>query len=200
MGGQGLHRETAFSAGGVIGPAAFVTAWAVLGAGADGYDPVRDAISRLAAVGAPTRPVMTGALVVLGTGMVLYSQTLRTRLGGPAWAAALANGVFTLGIAALPLGSSYDTFHGIAAGLGYVSLAAVPLLAAPRVASARRDGTGGLLHARVAVATGILSGLSLALSLAGWRSGLFQRLGLTLAQAWVVASAVGPVRSHAGGR
>ena len=120
----GRAREAAIAAGGVVGPAVFVAAWAVLGARADGYDPTRDAISMLAAVDATSRPAMTAGLVVLGTGMFLYSAALRRALGGPAWIAALANGATALGVAALPLGSVYDTPHGIVAGLGYATLAA----------------------------------------------------------------------------
>lgn len=177
--------ETALAAGGVVGPALFVTAWAVLGATKADYDPTRDAISRLAAVGSNTRPVMTAALVVLGAGMALYSGALRTRLGGPAWVSAAANAVTTWGIAALPLGSTYDTGHGIAAGLSYATLVAVPLLASPRLA--RR---GRRQWAASAAVAGIVSVVCLGFSLAGGREGLFQRLGLTASQVWVVASAV----------
>jgi len=170
----------------VIGPTAFVTAWAVLGATKADYDPTRDAISRLAAVGSTSRPVMTAALVVLGAGMALYSGSLRARLGGPAWVAAAANALTTWGVAALPLGSTYDTGHPIAAGLSYITLAAVPLLAAPRLA-----GRGQRRWASSAAAAGIMSVLCLGISLAGGRDGLFQRLGLTASQVWVVASALG---------
>ena len=166
-----------------MGPAAFITAWAVLGR-ADRYDPTRDAISRLAAVHAPNRTAMTGALVVLGAGMAAYSVALRS-VAGAAWLVALGNGVLTLGVAALPLGGSHDTAHGVVAGLGYVTLAAVPVLAAPGMA---RRGRRHL--ARVSVAAGVVSGACLFASVAGARSGLFQRLGLTVAQLWVVVSAL----------
>lgn len=169
----------------MVGPTAFVTAWAILGATKPGYDPTRDAISRLAASGSSSRPAMTAALVVLGTGMALYSATLRTRLGGPAWIAAAANAVTTWSVAAFPLGSTSDTGHGIAAGLSYATLAAIPLLAAPRFA-----GRGQPEWARAAAAAGILSMLCLGASLAGGRDGLFQRLGLTATQIFVVASAI----------
>lgn len=168
---------------------AFVTAWAVLGARTDGYDPTQDAISRLAAVDATARPVMTAALVALGGGMALYSVALRKRVRGQAWVAAMANGVFTLGVAALPLGSTYDTPHGVAATLGYATLAAIPVLAGPGLAAEGRRG-----WAAVSVATGMASGLCLAATAGGWREGLLQRLGLTLAQAWVVGSAVSLAR------
>ena len=184
------RRWAAAAAVGVVGPATFVAAWAVLGARTAGYDPTRDAISTLAAVDASTRHLMTAGLAVLGTGMVLYAGALRKGLGGPAWIAALANGITTFGIAALPLGSTYDTPHGVAAGLGYATLAAIPLLAAPRLAGAGRPG-----WAAASRALGVVSGLCLAASVVGdWRTGLLQRLGLTLAHAWVVASAVSLAR------
>ena len=156
---------------------AFVAAWATLGAGAAGYDPTRDAISRLAALGAPTRPAMTAGLVALAAGMALYGWALRP---DPAWALPVVNGAVTLVVAALPLDGSYDTAHGVAAGLGYLTLAAVPLAVGRRPLS---------------IAVGLVSGLCLLLTAALDRDGLFQRLGLTVAQAWIVVSALGRLRS-----
>ncbi|MDQ6727046.1 MAG: DUF998 domain-containing protein [Actinomycetota bacterium] len=184
-------RDILLSGGGIVGPAVFVTAWAVLGARADGYDPTRDAISRLAAIGAGSRPLMTAALVTLGAGMVLYSGALRTHLDdGSAWVAALANGAFTLAVAAVPLGSGHDVVHGVAAGLGYATLAAIPVLATHGPDRLRPTTA----WAAVSTAAGVVSAVCLALTLAGARSGLFQRLGLTAGQAWVVASAVSLAR------
>ena len=40
--------------GGVVGPGVFIATWAVLGARAEGYSPVQDPISRLAATDAST--------------------------------------------------------------------------------------------------------------------------------------------------
>jgi hypothetical protein len=156
---------------------AFVTAWAVLGAGAGGYDPTRDAISRLAAYGAGTRPAMTAGLAVLAVGMILYGVALRP---DPAWVLPVVNGVCTAGVAALALDGDFDAAHGVAAGLGYVTLAAVP------VAVGRRP---------LSVAVGLASGLCLLLSVVLDRGGLFQRLGLTIAQVWIVVSALGLLRS-----
>ena len=45
---------------GVLGPTAFVTGWVVTGARTPGYDPLTDAISRLAAEGAPTLGALRG--------------------------------------------------------------------------------------------------------------------------------------------
>ncbi|HET7718631.1 MAG TPA: DUF998 domain-containing protein [Acidimicrobiales bacterium] len=157
---------------------AFVTAWAALGAGAGGYDPTRDAISRLAALGAPTRPAMTAGLVALAAGMGLYGVALRPR---PGWLLPVANGVVTLAVAALPLGGRFDAAHGVAAALGYATLAAIPAVVGRRPLS---------------IAIGLVSALCLLLTvLTDDRDGLFQRLGLTVAQAWVVLSALALVRS-----
>ena len=68
----------------------------------------------------------------------------------------------------------------IAAGLGYLTLAAVP------AAVGRRP---------LSVAIGLVAGLCLLLTLALDRDGLFQRLGLTVAQAWIAVSALGRLRS-----
>ena len=164
----------------------FVAAWATLGAGADAYDPTSDAISRLAALGAPTRLAMTAGLVALGAGMALYGVALRPR---PAWFLPVANGALTLAVAALPLGGRFDTAHGVAATLGYVTLAAVPVMVGSRLARP--------LWARLSVATGLVSGLCLLASVLVARDGLYQRIGLTVAQLWVAASALGLLRTPA---
>ncbi len=169
--------------GAACGPIAFATAWAVLGAGAGGYDPTRDAISRLAELGAPTRPAMTAGLLALAAGMGLYGLARRP---DPVWAVAVANGLTALAVAGLPLGGRVDTAHGVAAALGYITLAAIPVVSARRLPPAQ---------ARAAVAAGAVCALCLVASALVERSGLFQRLGLAVAQGWVVVSAVGLLRS-----
>jgi len=167
----------------VLGPLGFVTAWATLGATAERYDPTRDAISRLAALGAPTRPAMTAGLVCLGAGMVMYGVALRP---APVWLLPVANGLTALAVAALPLGGAYDSAHGVAAGLGYVTLAAIPVVAGRRLRPA---------WARLSAATGVASGLCLLTTVLVTSDGLFQRLGLTLAHTWVAVSALSLLRS-----
>jgi hypothetical protein len=176
----------------VVGPAGFLAAWAVGGALSKGYSPVDDAISRLAAVHATTRGLMTAGFVTFGVGVPLYGLALRERLPGPAWMSAMATGVATLGVAAAPLdhSSTVDLVHGGFASAGYATLAAVPLLAA---APLRRMGRARPAAASVAV--GVASGLCLAATLAGSRHGLFQRAGLTIGDAWIVASAVAMLRT-----
>lgn len=171
----------------MVGPAAFVTAWVVLGTRLPGYSPVTGTISELAATDAPTRGAMTTGLVLLGTGLPLYSVALRDALPGPAWAAAALSGASTLAIAALPLTPHGDDLaHGIAAIIGYASLAAVPLLAA-RPLARRAEAT----WARSSWLAGAASGACLVASAAGTGAGLLQRVGLTVGHGWVAASALG---------
>jgi len=185
------QRRRLAALGGVVGPAVFVTAWALLGRRLPGYSPVDDAISRLAAGGAPDRYVMTAGLVALGTGLPLYGSALRATLSGPAWACATATGLATLGVASFPLGSpTPDRIHGVFAGIGYATLAATPLAAAAPLARSGRTG-----WARLSAAAGLVSGASLLATVAGPGSGLFQRLGLTAGHAWVVASALDILRT-----
>lgn len=120
---------------------------------------------------------MTAGLVAMGAGMGLYGLALRPR---PAWVLPVANGAITLAVAAFALGGKVDAAHGVFAGLGYVTLAAIP------VAVGRRP---------LAVAVGLVSGLCLLLTAVVERDGLLQRLGLTVAQAWIVVSSLRLLRS-----
>lgn len=178
------HQRSAW--GGIVGPAAFVSAWLVGGAMRRGYMPVDAGISRLAAVGAPTRPLMTAGFVGFGVGVPVYAVALRGSVPGSAWKTAAGTGLATLGVAAFPLDASSMTgiVHRGFAVLGYVTLAATPLLAARPLAAA-----GHRRAATASVATGVGSGLCLAAAVLGPAEGLLQRLGLTLGDAWLVASA-----------
>jgi hypothetical membrane protein len=171
---------------GAAGPAAFIATWAVLGANTKGYSPVRDPISRLAAAGTRTQPAMTAGLVALGVGVASYSGELRRALPGPAGTAALVTAVASIGIAATPMDSAIGgTPHVVAAGLTYASLAVTPLLASRALAEKHR----GL--ATVSVAAGLAAATCLAMSVTTkTRTGLWQRLGLTIGHSWVVGSAL----------
>jgi hypothetical membrane protein len=179
-----MTRSTAWF--GVVGPCGFIAAWVIGAAVTDReYSSVDDAISQLAAVGADTRPVMTAGMVVFGVAVALYAASLRATWRSPAWIAALTTGVATLFVAALPLDHSdlVDRLHGLAAAVGYVSLAALPLIAArPLLAAGER------MLAVAGIVLGAISGIALALSLFADANGLFQRIGLTATDAWIVAS------------
>ncbi|MDP8938551.1 MAG: DUF998 domain-containing protein [Actinomycetota bacterium] len=174
----------------MVGPTAFITAWSVLGATTAGYSTVDDAISRLAASDAPTRAAMSAGFGVFGAGMILYGAAIRTALPGRAWALAMTTGVATLGVAALPLETSAgDTPHQVAAATGYATLAALPVVAAVSLARSGRRG-----WARYSVGTGVASVLCLVASAVGPGHGLFQRAGLTVVDAWVIATALDVLR------
>ena len=175
---------------GVLAPACFVTAWAVCGARRPGYDPVEQAISQLARVGTPGRLGMTAGFVGFGVLLPVFAQRLPALLGaGPALrVAAMVAGVSTLGVAALPLqeaeGGTGDALHAVAAGMGYLAMAASPLLAAgPLWSSGRR--TAGVLS----VAVGALSAASLLASVTVGPTGLWQRVGLGVVDAWFASVA-----------
>ena len=173
--------------GGIVGPVGFVAAWAAGAVLADHLSPVHDAISRLAAVGAHTRPLMTAGFVAFGLGVPMYAAALRQVVPGPAWLTATVTGLATLGVALAPLdhSSTVDSLHAAFALLGYVTLAATPLLAYRPLMSG-----GHRRLARLGAIAGAISGTSLLLSSVGDWSGLFQRVGLTASDVWIVASAV----------
>lgn len=182
------RRSLAF--GGIIGPTAFIAAWAILGAPKTGYNPVEDHISRLAAQGVPERPAMTAGFLVFGVSLPLYAVALRSRLAGPAWMAAAATGIATLGVAAFPLdGPAGDTAHAVAAGAGYATLAATPLLAAWPLRRAGRVG-----WSRASVVAGGASAICLVATTVGPATGFFQRAGLTIGDLWIATSAVAILR------
>jgi hypothetical protein len=170
-----------------LGPVCFVTAWAVAGARrTDGYDPVADAISRLASADAPDRWLMTAGLVAFGLLVPLGAPSLGRALGSRALTACLVGtGLATLGVAATPLsaagGQPVDAAHAVLAGTGYATLAAVPLLAARR------------LPPRLALpsyAVGAASAAALVGSVTGPAPGLCQRVGLGVVDAWLVVAAL----------
>ncbi len=173
--------------GGVAGPVGFTGAWVAAAALRPAYQPVEDTISRLAAVGATNRWLMTAGFVAFGVGVPLYARALRDAVPGCAWMAAVGTGVATLGVAAVPLevSGAVDTVHDIAAGAGYVALAAIPLLAAPAFRTGRRRRA-----ATMSTAAGASCAVVLLSSLAGTATGALQRAGLGIGHAWVVASAV----------
>jgi len=187
-----VSREDASRAialGGVIGPVAFIGAWLTGGLITDvDYSPVDDAISRLAAVGADTRPLMTVGFAVFGIAIMAFASVLRSAAPvGPAWISIMATGLATLWVAATPLdrSDSVDSLHGLAATVGYATLVASPLLAA---APLRQAGNVTVANAGVAVA--VVSAVSLAISGLVDANGLFQRIGLTVVDLWLVALAL----------
>jgi hypothetical membrane protein len=187
------RRRQVAALGLVVGPVAFVGAWALAGAATVGYSPVHEAISRLAAVGAPQRTVMTLGFVVYGAALLVAVPALRGSLIGRCWPAVAVNALATWAVAALPLDRStaVDAAHGVAAAVGYASLAAAPALAAgPLIGSGRR--VGGVVSAAMAVAIAA----SLALTVVVDANGLAQRVGLGIGDVWLAAVGVAVAGGH----
>ena len=182
-----MTRQDAARIGGVVGPALFLSGWIIGARRTKGYSVVDDAISRLAAAGAPTRWLMTVGFVGFTIGVGFFAAGLREALPGRAWQAALAASIATFGVALFPLDLSgtVDLIHGAAAFSGYIALSALPVLAAPEIE--RR----GLRHWAVASRVcGIISAVALVATLFGPAHGLFQRIGVTVGDAWIVAAAI----------
>lgn len=180
-------RDAVLLTGAIWGPALFLLAWLIGGLLYPGLSPVTAHISALAAVGAPSRLVMTAGQVAMAGGLAMATVPLRRVLGlGAAYCLALA--AISLGVIVLtPDGSVPDRglVHGGFAILLYASLALLGGLAGRHLllAGAR---TAGFL----AVGEGLAVGIFLWLSLGDTASGLFQRLGFTTASAWLVGVAL----------
>jgi hypothetical membrane protein len=159
----------------------------IAGARTKGYSPVDDAISLLAATDSHTRGLMTVGFVGFGVAVPVFAIALRDALPGRAWVAALVSGLATLGVAAFPLHVSVtiDRLHGTFATLGYVALALVPFLAARPLAREGRRGAAIASRLVAAMAAACLAATPIAAS-----NGLFQRAGLTIVDAWLVATAI----------
>lgn len=172
--------------GGVLGPLAFVGAWYVLGHRRAGYSPVHDPISRLAAVDASTRWAMSTGFVVFGAGVGLYATELAAALPGKAATAVATTAAATLGLALTPLDSSVGgSAHAVAAGVAYTALAATPVLAAKPLAAHGNPGA-----ARISTVLGVATGVALLASVVtSTRTGLLQRIGLTIGDTWIFVSA-----------
>lgn len=171
------------AAAGAVGVAAFVTGWVLGGARRRGYSPVHQAISQLARYGTPQRALMQTAFLVFGVGVALFGLTLARSWGRLLLGALVAlNGLATVAVASFPLsaagGGSEDTRHAAAASVGYVTLALVPL--------AGRRGVG---LPRLSLAFAVITAVALLLSVVAHPTGLWQRVGLTTGDCWLLIAA-----------
>jgi hypothetical membrane protein len=182
------------TAAGVIGPVVFVADWAVLGAVAPHYDPIRDTISRLAQVGVPTQAPMTVGFVIYGASLPLFALAPGQRLAPESRALVAVTGLATLVLAAFPVSARTGKVHAAAAGIGYLTLAAAPLWDARHL---HRCGHRGRAVATAAV--GVACGTLLAASLMAPATGLLQRAGLTVGDVWIAGHAIAALRRTAAG-
>ena len=178
--------------GSVAGPAIFVATWAVVGSNRPGYSPVDDQISQLAAIGASSRPAMTLGMAAFGVGVLAGARPLRVGLGSGVGRLAASTALATLAVAALPLGSNIDGAHAAAAALAYGTLAATPLVAVGPLA-----GQGRRVAAAASGVVGLASAAALLASVVvSERTGLWQRVGLSLSDGWLMAVGVWLAVSH----
>jgi hypothetical membrane protein len=188
------HADRLGAICGILGPAAFVGAWVVGGALTDGYDPTRDAISQLAREGAPTQPLMTSGLVVFGLLIPVWAFAVARVLDEPRLRISVTvAGLATVAVAVFPLtrdtGQLQDVAHAVSAGIGYVAMAVSPLLGALGL---RRRGHRGAAALSALVAA--VSACALVASVTTDFGGGFQRLGLTVVDAWYVVVATWVLR------
>lgn len=148
-------------AGAAWGPVIFIACWLIGGQIAPGYSPISEPISELAAVGSKTRPLMNVGLAAFALGVGTAAWPMRSRLGPWAAAAMAVNALMTVGVLATPLDNSpsADTLHAIFAGLAYIWLTAVGLLAAR------------YLRNRAWLVIGLITGAALAIRSSTWRRG-----------------------------
>lgn len=169
----------------VAAPIVFVAGWAALGASIEGFSPVRFAISDIAAVDSPRRWWMFAVFVAYGALLLLGSRALRGAGAAGSAIAAVVNALSVWGVAVFPVHGSErgDAIHGVFAGIAYLTLALMPGLAVWPLLRAGRKGP--------AVASAVLA-VVVAVALAGAngneRTGLFQRIGTTTGNVWMVAA------------
>jgi len=151
-----------------------------------GYDPVRDTISALAALGATDRWVMTSALAGLGACHVVTALGLRpARLRGRVVFG--VGGVATVMVAAFPQPAHGNSLsHTVAATVAFVALGAWPALAA------RRSPSPLLSRPVSLAASGVLLGLVawFAAELHGGQRGLAERAAAGAQALWPLAVVV----------
>ncbi len=179
---QSLDRPRC--AGVIVGPLAFITSWAVSGGVTKGYSPIRDHISDLAAVDAPTRPLMNVGFAAFTVAIAAAAWPLRRVIGKPASIGLGINAALSAGIALAPLGVSPkgDRLHQAIAAAGYLALAALGPSAAPALATPHPT------LAKASVGVGLVSLACLVAShVSEEQSGFWQRAGITATDAWLIA-------------
>ena len=188
----------------VVGVLAYVATWFVLGLVADGYDPLRQAISELFDLAAPAwqRRTLAGVLLVTGVALLPVGPVLDRVLPGAGRlgpALAVLAGVGTTLVAFFPctdgcpgVGASFtDTMHTVLAGGGYIGLVTAPVAFWWRLRDTpyRDVAIAGLVLGGTATLGFVVRNLGVDVY-----GGLQQRVFNTLADAWYVVAAVAVLR------
>jgi hypothetical membrane protein len=172
----------------VVGPFVFIVSWVVAGALRDGYDPVHEAISRLAELGAPNRWIVTTGMATFGIACIFVGRAWKVH-AGLVGVALVAAGIASLFVAAFPCtegcpgsGSFTDVAHTLSAGTHYIAFAGGTLVAARLARSARFRSWS--------LAAGVAGAGALIVHATGaGPNGLFQRIGLTTLDLWLASMA-----------
>lgn len=167
-------------------PALLIGGWTAAAARQpDGFDPVSQTISALAARGAGDRWLMTAALGAVGISYAVTALGLRDA-ALPGRVVLGFGGLATVGVAAFPLSESGESVaHTVAACIAFVSVAAWP-----SVAGRRGPGVpAGLRRPVTRVAATVLLGLVgwFAVELNGPRTGLAERVAAGAQALWPLA-------------
>ncbi|MBG6066494.1 DUF998 domain-containing protein [Micromonospora ureilytica] len=160
-----VPRWALLSAGGA--PLFLIGGWTLAQAAqSDGFDPVRQTISALAATGADHRWIMTIGLA--GLGLCHLTTALGLVSAAPAGRGLLAlGGLATLVLVAFPQNpGGGSTTHAVAAGVAFGALAVWPALAVPRRATPSLDREHR--HPPAPVRRVALTAAALLLGLVGW--------------------------------
>lgn len=171
---------------GIIGPVAFIACWVAGSIILKDYSPIQDPISRLAEPGVETRRLMTVGLVVFGIGMLVYAASLYRAFTGWSWTAAIIAGGATFGVIFFPLKNGESTpLHAAFAALGYIALICIVAFAIPMFVHDHR--TAWVVFSAIVV---VVSAVNLGITGFGFMHGLFQRVGLTTLDVWIILSAI----------
>lgn len=203
--GQVTRSERAAALAPVVGAVQFIAAWVVLAAVRPDHDPLRDAISTLAAREAAHRGVLASSLVLFGLLIGASIPVVRRALaphGRPVVAMIALNAIGSVAVAALPCTagcpgaaeSTQDMAHFSAAIVSYVGLAGAPLVTGWTL---RRLGARPAL-ARTSLVFGTLVAACLVVLLtqaAGEYGGAVQRAATTIGDLWYVVLAAAILRA-----
>ena len=146
------------------------------------YSPTTDAISRLAAVGADTRVLMSAGFLGFSTASIPAAGAVRRAIPGSAWVGVVGTGLATAAVAALPLDRNpvIDAAHALAAGAGYALFVYAAAAAAKPLWEAGRRSL-----ATISMCVAVLASAALVATPFVEASGLLQRIGLTSLDVWL---------------
>ena len=134
------------------------------------YSPSTDAISRLAAVGADTRVLMSAGFLGFSTASIPAAGAVRRAIPGSAW----------VGVVGTGLATAADAAHALAAGAGYALFVYAAAAAAKPLWEAGRRSL-----ATISMCVAVLASAALVATPFVEASGLLQRIGLTSLDVWL---------------